>query len=247
MMQFPAEYAGDYFFADFCGGWINRFDHAANTVTSFAAGISSPVDVQLASDGSLYYLARGAGAVYRIHYTGSQAPTITQHPQSQTVQAGQSVTFTVAASGDQPLTYQWQRNGVNIPRSTAPSYTIKSVTASDNGALFRCVVSNSVGTAISNEALLTVTGGGSNAPPKAEANGPYSAAVGGRVLFSSAGSTDSDGTITKYLWNFGDGTPTSTAANARHVYTAPGTYTAMLTVTDDDGATGSDTAQVAVK
>jgi glucose/arabinose dehydrogenase len=248
MAQFPAEYAGDFFFADFCGGWINKFDPANSSVTTFASGISSPVDLQVSSDGSLYYLARGSGGVvYRIQFAGSQAPTITQHPQSQTVAPGQPVTFTVTASGTPPLTYQWQRNGVNIPRATSSSYTIKAVTANDNGALFRCVVSNASGSVISNEALLTVSGGGSNVPPTAEANGPYSGGAGGRILFSSAGSTDSDGSIVSYSWNFGDGTPPSSQPNPRHNYSSPGTYTATLTVTDDDGATGTDTAQVTVK
>ena len=59
-------------------------------------------------------------------------------------------------------------------------------------------------------------------------------------------STDSDGTIASRLWNFGDGT-TSTAANPSHTYAAAGTYTVTLTVTDDDGATGSKSQIVRVK
>ena len=57
------------------------------------------------------------------------------------------------------------------------------------------------------------------------------------VAFSSAGSTDSDGTIVGYDWNFGDGTAHDTSASPSHTYALPGTYTATLTVTDDDGAT----------
>ena len=69
--QFPADYVGDYFFADYCGGWIRKLDPAAgNSVASFATGIASPVDLKVSDDGSLYYLARGAGSatgvVYRI-------------------------------------------------------------------------------------------------------------------------------------------------------------------------------------
>jgi len=80
VVQFPAEYLGDYFFADFCGGWIRKLDPAnGNTVTDFATGISSPVDLKVTADGSLYYLARGAGAVGRIQFTGGNdttAPTV---------------------------------------------------------------------------------------------------------------------------------------------------------------------------
>jgi glucose/arabinose dehydrogenase len=64
--QFPAEYRGKYFFADYCSGWIRRFDPAAGTATGFATGIDAPVDLAVTSDGSLYYLARGTGAVYRV-------------------------------------------------------------------------------------------------------------------------------------------------------------------------------------
>jgi glucose/arabinose dehydrogenase len=65
----PVQFAGSYFFADFCGGWIKRRS-SAGAVTSLATGISAPVDLQVAADGALYYLARGSGSttgvVYRI-------------------------------------------------------------------------------------------------------------------------------------------------------------------------------------
>lgn len=75
--QFPADYAGDYFFADVCAGWIKRLDLASNQVTPFAAGVSSPVDLRVASDGSLYYLALGDGTVRRVQFAGPVAPALT--------------------------------------------------------------------------------------------------------------------------------------------------------------------------
>jgi glucose/arabinose dehydrogenase len=68
VMQFPGNYAGVYFFADYCGDWINVFDHVNGNVTSFATGIGAPVDLQVGPDGSLYYLARDPGVVVRIDY-----------------------------------------------------------------------------------------------------------------------------------------------------------------------------------
>ena len=60
--QFPSDYLNDYFFADYCAGWIRRLDPAnGNAVTTFATGIASPVDLKVSEDGSLYYLARVSG------------------------------------------------------------------------------------------------------------------------------------------------------------------------------------------
>ncbi|HTQ79135.1 MAG TPA: PQQ-dependent sugar dehydrogenase [Thermoanaerobaculia bacterium] len=69
LQPFPAAYLGTYFFADLCSGWIRNYDAAADTVADFASGINSPVDLDVGPDGSLYYLARGDGAVYRITST----------------------------------------------------------------------------------------------------------------------------------------------------------------------------------
>lgn len=83
------------------------------------------------------------------------APTITAQPQSQTVSLNQSVTFTVAASGSTPLSYQWQFNGANISGATASSYTIASAKSSNAGN-YSAVVSNAFGSATSSTATLTV-------------------------------------------------------------------------------------------
>jgi hypothetical protein len=87
------------------------------------------------------------------------APTITTQPASQTVTAGQTATFSVAASGTAPLSYQWQKNGSNISGATSASYTTPATTTADSGATFRVVVTNSVGSVTSNNATLTVNGG----------------------------------------------------------------------------------------
>jgi glucose/arabinose dehydrogenase len=69
--QFPTDYNGDYFFADFCGGWIRKYDPATRQVSPFKSGSNEqPVDLKVSTDGDLYFLARGTGSVERIHYTG---------------------------------------------------------------------------------------------------------------------------------------------------------------------------------
>jgi acid phosphatase len=85
------------------------------------------------------------------------APTITTQPTSQTVTVGQTATFTVAATGTAPLSYQWRKNGSAISGATSSSYTTPATTSSDNGAQFTVAVSNSAGSTTSNAATLTVT------------------------------------------------------------------------------------------
>jgi hypothetical protein len=84
------------------------------------------------------------------------APAITTPPASVTVTAPGTATFSVAASGTTPLTYQWQKNGANIPGATGSSYTTPSTTTADSGSTFRVVVSNSAGSVTSTAATLTV-------------------------------------------------------------------------------------------
>jgi glucose/arabinose dehydrogenase len=66
--QFPTEYTGKYFFADFCSGWIRKLDPVTNTASDFASGVLSPADLAVSPDGSLYYLARSGGTVYRVQF-----------------------------------------------------------------------------------------------------------------------------------------------------------------------------------
>ena len=193
--QFPSSYTGTYFFGDYCNGWIRRYDPATNTASAFATNVSGEVDLRVAGDGSLYYLARDAGAVYRVSYTGSQAPGITTQPANRTVAVGQSATFTVAASGTAPLSYQWRRNGGNISGATAASYTLASAQLADNGAVFDVVVTNSFGSATSNTATLTVT---ANSLPSATITAPanntlYSA--GDTITYSGTGTDPEDGKL----------------------------------------------------
>ncbi len=84
------------------------------------------------------------------------APAITTQPASQTIIAGNSVTFTAAASGTAPLTYQWQKNNVNISGATSSSFTITSTVPSDAGN-YTLIATNSANSATSNPAILTIT------------------------------------------------------------------------------------------
>lgn len=184
--SFPATYTGRYFFADYCGGWIATYDPAANTTASFLTGASNIVDIRTNSDGSLYYLERGNnGRLMRIAYTGPLAPTISTHPQNQSVPTGLNATFTVAANGSN-LSYQWQRNTVNIPLATSASYTLNNVNLTDSGAQFRVIVTNPTGNATSNPATLTVT---TNQPPVPSITAPATF-IGAQTINFSGSATD---------------------------------------------------------
>jgi PKD repeat protein len=84
------------------------------------------------------------------------APSITTQPVGRTVNEGQSATFSITASGTAPLAYRWQRGGVDIAGATQASYTTPAASMADNGSTYRCIVSNTAGTATSNPATLTV-------------------------------------------------------------------------------------------
>ena len=129
--QFPSSYTGKYFFADLCSGWIRVFDPGQGAVAPFADGLSLPVDLKVANDGSLYYLSRGSDSVNQIIFTGTTLPFIITQPQSLVVASGDSATFTVDAAGPPPLFYQWKRNGTDIAGATSSSYTLAEVTEAD--------------------------------------------------------------------------------------------------------------------
>jgi glucose/arabinose dehydrogenase len=195
--NFPAEYAGRYFFGDYCGGFIRTSSGPGyTTATGFATGIASLIDIDVAADGSLYYLARGnGGELYRVQYLANSAPSITQHPTSVTVSAGQPATFTVSASGVQPLRYQWLRNGVAITGATERTYSISSTTSADNGARISATVSNDFGSATSNAATLTVTASG---VPQATVVSPAAGTLyrGGQTFtFSGTAADPEDGAL----------------------------------------------------
>jgi len=86
-----------------------------------------------------------------------------------------------------------------------------------------------------------------NSPPVPVASAtPVSGTAPLTVAFSSAGSKDTDGSVASYSWNFGDGSSASSSANPAHVYQNAGNYTAVLTVTDNQGAKGTAALAITV-
>jgi glucose/arabinose dehydrogenase len=162
VQTFPEEYRGDYFFNDLINGWIRVYDVATGTNTLFASKLNglSVLGLETANDGSLLVLsytdgAPNTGAVYRIQYTDQ--PTIVEHPNDLLRIPGQSATFSVVVNSTLPVSYQWQRDSMDIPDANESSYTIDGVMIEDHQAVFQVVISNSTGSVTSNPATLTVT------------------------------------------------------------------------------------------
>lgn len=82
-------------------------------------------------------------------------PSISTQPQSQTVNSGATVSFTVFASGTAPLAYQWRTNGVDLAGATGQTLTLTNVTTANAGS-YTVRVSNAGGNVVIGPAILTV-------------------------------------------------------------------------------------------
>jgi glucose/arabinose dehydrogenase len=257
-VQFPGSYLGKYFFQDFCGGWVHMLDPATGTAVDFASGYVSPVDIQTGPDGGLYVLTHEGGpAGSFVHeITASNLPGISKQPRETVVGPGEKFLFNVTASGDGPITYQWQKNGVNVNSATMAGYSRKA-TAADDGTQWRVVVSNLNGSVTSKTVTLHVD---PNSPPVATITTPVRNAVrykaGDTISFAGTGSDFEDGDLPASAFNwsvvfhhaththpFIDSIPgvksgtfviPNTGETAANVW-----YRIHLTVTDSHGATAT--------
>ncbi len=104
-----------------------------------------------------YDCTDGMWAFFSQFLTSTQAaPKIVSQPVNNIQLSGLPASFWVVATGNPPLTYQWQKNGVDIPGATSNWYTTPPTTTADSGATFRAVVRNGSGSATSTTATLTV-------------------------------------------------------------------------------------------
>ncbi len=104
-----------------------------------------------------YDCTDGMWAFFSQFLTSVQAlPKIVSPPANNIQLSGQPASFRATATGNTPLGYQWQKNGVNIPAATANWFTLPATAPTDNGSIFRVVVTNSSGSVTSAVATLTV-------------------------------------------------------------------------------------------
>src|SRR5690606_108961 len=161
---FPEEYRRKYLFCDYILGWIRLIDPVDPWRSEpFASGLRGPVDVRVAPDGSLLVLERnvwvkdakyrgGTGALRRIFWvdeSNHDAPRIAPDAPERFALPGERVVLSVAASGAKPLTYRWERDGVEVPGATEPTLSItipEAARTSDDAHEYRAIVSNEFGT-----------------------------------------------------------------------------------------------------
>ncbi|MEY3229914.1 MAG: hypothetical protein RL689_1, partial [Planctomycetota bacterium] len=163
----------------------------------------------------------GAGfALFRFRdaWELGDSPIILSQPvNSYSCTGGGAASFTVVAGGSGSLTYQWRRDGVNIPDATAATYDIPAVTSTDVG-VYDCIVSNSCGSTTSTTASLSVS-----VPP-----------VFNTMPVSQTACPDSTVTFSALA----SGLPAPTLQWRRNGVVIPGEVNATLTVTASAAATG---------
>ena len=262
MTNYPSIYWGQYFFQDLCNQWINTLDLSGSPAVraSFATAAGGQnLALTVGNDGNLYYNSRTSGALYKVIYNKTTAPFITSQPASLTIAEGHSAVFSVSSLGTTPFTYQWQKDGVNIPGETNAVLTVDHALPADGGN-YSVIVYNAAGNATSNVAALTVI---QNSLPIAEILNPVSGttyAAGTSVEFSGTGSDTEDGalTATAFRWQINfhhdahnhDEPPIEGVTNGTFLIPNEGEtsdnvwYRIILTVTDSNGGSAKDSVDI---
>ena len=213
--------------------------YVATLVTATASGTVHSVTVSKTGMTSQTITAIAlAGDVARYDLALNPAPSITAQPQSQMVALGDSVTFSVAATGATPLYYQWRFNTANIAGATAPSYTLQSAQATNAGD-YSVIVTNAFGSATSSNGTLVVD---TNIIPAAITSQPQNQTViaGQAATFTV---TASGTKPLSYQWQFNEVAipgATASAYTRTNIQTSDaGSYSVVVT-NAGGSATGTD-------
>jgi hypothetical protein len=213
---------------------------------SLTASVKFTPSAAQAYSGSLEF-TRANGGTFSVSLSGTGsgstttapiAPAISSQPASMKIAVGQTATFNVAATGTAPMTYLWKRNGTAISGANSSTYTTPAETTADNNSQFTAEVSNTVGNATSNPAVLTVTN--TTVAPAIATQPASQTIISGKTATFTVSAT---GTAPlAYQWNL-NGSPISGATSSS--YTTPAeTASTQFTVTVSNSA-GSATSNPA--
>lgn len=218
------------------------------------ATFAGPADLAVDAAGVIYVADAGNNTIRRIVTGTFVVPTFTlRSPADQTVAGGQDVSFTIAATGSDPLMYQWYasppsnltlHDDATYEGTNTPTLTIHSASVVLDGLQYFCVVSNNAGGATSDKATLTVHG----PPVVVQAPKPYYPGAGSSLTIQAATVyTPSSQGLAQYQW-FLNGVPVGSVSPSDSIrlsnIQAGDTGTYSVQVTNAYGATTADVATV---
>ena len=233
-------------------------------MTSDPTGLAAAINSSLPA-GTYYLRVHGVGAgdpavdgYSNYDSMGEYQITGTLAASTITPQAPQAAASGTPTSGTVPLTVVFSSAGSSDPDGSIASYSWDFGNGTTSTATNPSCVYNTVGTfyavlTVTDNAgqtntatvVITVAPATNRVPTVVASVSATSGTAPLTVTFSGQGSFDTDGSIASTYWAFGDGT-SSSAANPTKIYTTAGQYTAVLTVTDNLGATGSSQVTITV-
>lgn len=190
---------------------------------------------------------------YALNFFREHIPFGQMRPNDALVSTG----WCLADEGNTYLIYLPDGGSSNLTISQTGTYSVKWFDPRNSGALMDGSVTSISGTGTqslgtppnnptSDWAILVVNSEGINLAPHAEImSNKTSGDAPLTIDFDGSGSTDSDGSIASYSWDFGDG-GSATGAIVSHTFNTSGNYSVILTVTDDDGKESSSTEFISV-
>ncbi|HSW44541.1 MAG TPA: immunoglobulin domain-containing protein [Phycisphaerae bacterium] len=204
-----------------CNVWLSLGTFTLNAGTAYAVTLDGTTGAGSAPSGN----AGRTDAIKWESIQTAQPPTITLHPSNQNVCPGATANFSVTATGDGTLSYQWQKNSINVTNGghysgcTTTTLTVSS-TDSNDAANYRCTVSNAGGSTNSNQAALTLKAATAITQHPSNQNVCPAATAGFTVAATG------DGTLT-YQWQ-------KNSVNVTNGGNYSGCTTATLTVSNCD-------------